>query len=95
MLVNLEKYILVPVMAATSYAIYLTHVLSSHALVKLFEWLQFDTIAIKICLIILVACIVGYLFYKLIELPIMRWRSRAIPSYRRNNLEAEYANTRH
>lgn len=86
---------LVPLIAKTSYAIYLTHVLSTHVLENIFVWLEFDTILVQFCLIMLIACCVGYLFYHLIEQPIMSWRSRVIPSYRQINQEAGYADRRH
>ena len=89
---TVSKMSLVPVIASASYAIYLTHVLSTHLLEILFEWLGFEGIALRLGLIILTACCVGYVFYKLIERPIMNWRSRAIPSYRQSIREMEHAN---
>ncbi len=92
---SISRITLVPITAKISYAIYLTHVLSTHVLVKLFEWLELETVALKFYLIIIMAGIVGFLFYKLIEEPIMNWRKKAIPSYRRTRQEADYANTSH
>lgn len=73
---------LVPSLAAASYAIYLTHVLTMHVLEMIFDHLVFDNIYLQTMLIILTACCVGYIFYRLVEKPIMNWRSRVIPSYR-------------
>ena len=92
---SVSKLTVVPVIAAASYAIYLTHVLTTHALEKIFTSLDFDIIVIQLSLIMLIACLTGYLFYKFIEQPVMRWRSKVIPSYRQINQEVDYANTRH
>jgi peptidoglycan/LPS O-acetylase OafA/YrhL len=82
----------VPIVATASYAIYLTHVLSMHLLEMLFDRLEFDNIALQTSLIILAAGCVGYVFYIVVEKPVMNWRSRAIPSYRRTIQESDDAN---
>ena len=92
---SISRLTLMPVLAAASYAIYLTHVLTTHTLEKLFDWLGFDMIEVEFGMIMLITCIVGYLFYSFIEKPLMSWRSRAIPSYRRFNEQADYANRRY
>ena len=92
---SVSKVTFMPVLATASYAIYLTHVLTTHALEKIFTWMDFDSIVIQLSLIMLIACLVGYLFYKLVEKPIMRWRLKTIPSYRRTNQGTDYANKQH
>lgn len=92
---SLSKIELVAVIAKISYAIYLTHVLSIHLLEKIFAALDIDFIVLQFCVILLTTTCVGYFFYRVIEQPIMSWRSQAIPSYRRIDQETSYADTRH
>ncbi len=89
-----STYKLMGIIAVASYAIYLTHVLTLHSLERVFEFIGMNNIFLELSITLVLACLIGYIFYCIIEKPLMAWRKKAIPSYRTLNRERTYVDSK-
>ena len=88
-----SKSKLIYMIAVSSYAIYLTHALTIHIMTRVFNYIGINNVLFQFTLTAITACLVGYVFYALIEKPILQWRRIHIPSYRTANKTSGYVTT--
>jgi len=71
---------LIPVIAVSSYAIYLTHALLLHVLVRVIESLWMPNLLVQMLFMSLSCLFIGYAFYKLFDRPVQEMRKKWIPA---------------